>query len=77
MSRYHARQTPAGVLPRSLKTLDLFQTDVVNGVLYLDERAGLGVISAATQLMAFRCRKPYVIQRVSTVEMRTIKRRKT
>lgn len=75
MSRGHTRNAKPGVLPKGLAPFDMFQTDVVNGVLYLDHRCGLGLMSQATQLMDLRTRRPYAIQRVSAVELQRVKTR--
>ena len=74
MARSHASATPAGVLSGKPPVLSLFVTDVVLGVLYIDERAGLGILSAATLMMNVRTRKNYRIIRVRASEIDRVRK---
>ena len=74
MARSHAVATPAGVMQGKPPVLSLFVTDVVLGVLFLDERAGLGILSAATTLMQLRTKKHYKIIRVRASEIDRVRK---
>lgn len=76
MGRYHSRPAPPGATGTRIRFADMCQTDVINGVLFLDDRAGLGFLNAAVQLMEFRThgRGFYRIKRVSAVEMARLKK---
>ena len=74
MARSHASATPAGVMDGKPPVLSLFVTDCVLGVLYIDDRAGLGVLSAATLMMQVRTKKNYRIIRVRPQQLDRVRK---
>ena len=86
MAYTRSKSTPAGVLakphPETFGTLKngetvpyMFCPDKKNGLLWLDERAGLGVIGAASALMNMNNRhaNSWYIERVSHQLLRRLK----
>ncbi len=86
MSSKRIRNTPAGVLPQphpdTFGTLPngntipyMFCPDRANGILWLDERAGLGVLGAASALMntGNKNANSWYVQRVSHQLLKRLK----
>lgn len=85
MGQKRIRNVPAGVLPQphpeTFGTLPngntvpyMFCPDKTNGILWLDERAGLGVLGAATALMNKGNKNSWYIERVSHQLLKRLKK---